>query len=71
MAKKNTRPVQELTYEEIRAMSDEQYNEIALEWLAHKGIRIVSPTEWYEKFSCSGSTTGRAAKAFRPRNPKE
>lgn len=69
MAKKNTRPVRKYTAEELMALPDEQYDKELLDWLVH--IEIVSPTEWYEKFSCSGSTTGRAAKAFRPRNPKE
>ena len=65
MAKKNTRPVRKYTAEELMALPDEQYDKELLDWLVH--IEIVSPTEWYEKFSCSGSTTGRAAKAFRPR----
>lgn len=69
MAKKNTRPVRKYTAEELMALPDEQYDKELLDWLVH--IEIVSPTEWYEKFSCSGSTTGRAAKAFRPRKSKE
>ena len=64
MAKKNTRPVQKLTYEELMALPDEEFLNALV------NIRIVSPNEWYEKFNCSGSVTGRAAQAFRPREKK-
>ena len=60
MSKKKATPKREFTDEEWGMLS-------AGELLADSDIRFVEQWEWNEKFNCSGSVTGRAAKAFRPR----